>query len=258
MIDFIHQTPIEYSKQSRDYQVFCRLYDAIFNLSRLYTDNMSVWGENIDNKLATLRAKTLNFNPVHAWDLDVLESAVDCFKYIMFRKGTIDAIKYVVQVLMRAYRIPKGIGEGYKVEVIDENGSSDLDSYSLDGYRHGSLIKIYVPEQLATLGVVQDLMDYIIPAGSIYRIIIYASEQSEIISKFVQQDSAVARQINVNEMGIYDPEWDKESSEGPHYGHEGYYILHNAVEDPNSAWTSESDSSSSFYPGDDKFPQNEV
>jgi len=65
MIDVIKQTPSEYSKQSRDYQVLARLYTALYNLSKMYTDNMSVWSLNIDNKLSVLRSKTLNFDPKH-------------------------------------------------------------------------------------------------------------------------------------------------------------------------------------------------
>ena len=62
MIDVIKQTPREYSAQSRDYQVLARLYSALFNVSKMYIDNLSVWNNDIDNRLATLRAKTLNFD----------------------------------------------------------------------------------------------------------------------------------------------------------------------------------------------------
>ncbi|MBQ3422375.1 MAG: hypothetical protein IJH34_12075 [Romboutsia sp.] len=66
MINVIKQTPIEYSKQSRDYQVIARLYTALYNFNLMYIDDMNVWNSNIDNKLTMLRAKTLNFHPKHA------------------------------------------------------------------------------------------------------------------------------------------------------------------------------------------------
>ena len=66
MIDVIKQTPIEYSKQSRDYQTISRLYTAIYNISKMYIDDMSIWNGDIDNKLTTLRSKTLNFIPKHS------------------------------------------------------------------------------------------------------------------------------------------------------------------------------------------------
>ena len=101
MIDVIAQTPIEYSKQSRDYQVIARLYTALYNLSKMYIDDMSVWDANIDNKLSHLRAKTLNFHPKHAWDYDTLDAAVSCLKYLVMRKGTKPAIEDCVIILQR-------------------------------------------------------------------------------------------------------------------------------------------------------------
>ena len=76
MIDVIKRTPEEYSKQSRDYQVLARLYSALFNVSKMYIDDMNIWDKNIDNKLSLLRARTLNFDPQHDWDLDSLDVIV--------------------------------------------------------------------------------------------------------------------------------------------------------------------------------------
>ena len=42
MIDVVKYTPAEYSAQSRDYQVLARLYTALFNISKMYIDNMSI------------------------------------------------------------------------------------------------------------------------------------------------------------------------------------------------------------------------
>ena len=42
MINVVRQTPLEYSKQSRDYQVLARLYTALYNMNKMYIDNMQV------------------------------------------------------------------------------------------------------------------------------------------------------------------------------------------------------------------------
>ncbi len=42
MIDVIRQTPSEYSKQSRDYQLIARLFTALYNVTKMYIDDMSV------------------------------------------------------------------------------------------------------------------------------------------------------------------------------------------------------------------------
>lgn len=38
MINLEKDTPVEYSKQSRDYQVFVFLYNALFNQVKMYVD----------------------------------------------------------------------------------------------------------------------------------------------------------------------------------------------------------------------------
>lgn len=61
MIDVVKMTPKEYSDKSRDYQVLARLYTALFNISKMYADDLEVWNPDIDNKLITLRSRTINF-----------------------------------------------------------------------------------------------------------------------------------------------------------------------------------------------------
>lgn len=156
MIDIIKQTPREYSSQSRDYQVIARLYTALFNYVKTYIDNMSVWDTNIDNRLTSLRASTLNFEPDHAWDLDDLEAITTCFKYLMRNKGTVKALEYCVDILLRIENI---VGES-----IDE-------VVTMSNYN----VTIRVPDDLFTLGIVEDLVKYLLPSGLTYTIIKYKS-----------------------------------------------------------------------------------
>lgn len=153
MIDVIAQTPIEYSKQSRDYQVIARLYTALYNFSKMYIDDMEVWDANIDNKLSHLRAKTLNFHPKHAWEYEALDAAVSCIKHWIRLKGTRKAIEEVLEILIRINNL---VGE----PIVD----IDYNTYTL-------VIKI--PKQLASMGCVEDLLELIIPIGMGWRIIEY-------------------------------------------------------------------------------------
>lgn len=154
MIDIVKQTPWEYSSQSRDYQVIARLYTALFNYVKTYIDNMSIWDTNIDNRLTMLRAKTLNFEPDHSWDLDDLEAVTTCFKYLMRNKGTVKALEYCVDILMRIENI---VGESLD-EVV-----------TMSNYN----VTIRVPEDLFTLGIIEDLVKYLLPSGLTYNIIKY-------------------------------------------------------------------------------------
>lgn len=156
MIDVIKRTPEEYSKQSRDYQVLARLYSALFNVSKMYIDDMNIWDKNIDNKLSLLRAKTLNFDPQHDWDLDDLDIITSCFKYLIKYKGTKTALKYIISILMKIRKIDDDIDES-TITIEDNN------------------ITIRLEDDLVTLGIMEDIIRYILPAGYTYRIIEYRS-----------------------------------------------------------------------------------
>lgn len=178
MIDTIKMTPIEYSAQSRDYQVIARLYTALFNLSKMYIDNNHFWTNDIDKKLSRLRAFTLNFRNKYDWDLDDLKVVSSCFKYLMFRKGTKQALKYCIYILMRVKNL-----EG---TITDNNITVE-----------GNLITIKIPENLTNLGSIEDLIRYLIPAGYTYRIIRYKEYNPNAITY-----------INLNQDSIYTSEYD--------------------------------------------------
>lgn len=159
MIDIIKQTPYEYSNQSRDYQVIARLYTALFNLSKMYIDDLSIWNNNIDNKLTTLRSKTLNFERDHQWDEDDLEAVTSCFKYLIMHKGTTKVLEYCINILMKVEHL-----SNYNIEnpVIINNNN----------------VTIRVPENLLTLGIIEDLVKYLLPIGLTYNIVKYRVSRS--------------------------------------------------------------------------------
>ena len=158
MIDVIKQTPIEYSNLSRDYQVIARLYSLLFNYSKLYIDDLSIWDSNIDNKLVTLRSKTLNFDAKHSWDLDELEAVTSCFKYLIRKKGSSECFKYCVNILLRALGLSS---------VLDEQ------NITIDQANYQVIVRADVTT--LTSGIIEDLLAYLLPAGWTYRVIKYTS-----------------------------------------------------------------------------------
>ena len=154
MIDIIKQTPYEYSSQSRDFQVLARLYTAIFNMTKMYIDNLSVWNNGIDNKLVSLRSTTLNFEQKHQWDDDDLEAVTLCFKYLIARKGTTKVLEYCINILMKVENL---ISVSIDQPVVINNNN----------------ITIRVPENLLTIGVLEDLVRYLLPIGLTYNIVKY-------------------------------------------------------------------------------------
>ena len=157
MIDVIKQTPKIYSEMSRDYQIISRLQSSLYNVSKMYIDNMSIWNPDIDDKLAYLRAKTLNFDPKHSWSLKDVESITSYFKYLVKRKGAKIALEYVLNILMKVHNL--------------RNSNSKVELVTIENNN----VIIRVEENLATVGIVEDLIKYILPAGLTYRIIEYKS-----------------------------------------------------------------------------------
>ncbi len=175
MIDIIKRTPEEYSKQSRDYQVLARLYSALFNVSKMYIDDMNIWDKNIDNKLSLLRARTLNFDPQHDWDLDDLDVVTSCFKYLIKYKGTKTALKYIISIMMKIRKIDDDIDES-TITIEDNN------------------ITIRLEDDLITLGIMEDIIKYILPAGYTYRIIEYRSyDLSDILVTEVRASDSISK-----------------------------------------------------------------
>lgn len=178
MIDVVKKTPREYSEQSRDFQVLARLYTALFNISKMYADDLKEWVPDIDNKLTTLRSRTVNFVNRHEWDLNDLEAITSCFKYLMRRKGTEEALEACINILMKARGIETGI---------------DVDSVVIDRY---GCINIWVAHDNILMGIMEDLIRYLIPTGLTYRIYNYDLEvinaaKGIITDIFYRQDSFV-------------------------------------------------------------------
>lgn len=158
MIDVVKKTPREYVEQSRDFQVLARLYTALFNISKMYADDLKVWVPDIDNKLTTLRSRTVNFVNRHQWDLNDLEAITSCFKYLMRRKGTEEALEACINILMKARGIETGI---------------TVDSVVIDRY---GCINIWVAHDNILMGIMEDLIRYLIPTGLTYRLYDYDLE----------------------------------------------------------------------------------
>ena len=111
--------------------------------------------------------------PYFFLNLSALPPAVSCLKYLVMRKGTKPAIEDCVIILQRVNNL-KGRPE---VDV-------DYNTYT---------INIKIPKQLASMGVVEDLLELIIPIGMGYRIMEY-----ELLDEYVEDNFEFSDQININ------------------------------------------------------------
>ena len=167
MINLEKDTPVEYSKQSRDYQVFVFLYNALFNQVKMYVDLIkNIWTDNIDTKLLDLRSYTLNFIPKFEWENQDLLGVTNCFRYLLRTKGTKGAIMKCIEILSRI----KGL------ELITDDDTVEVSN---------GVIRILLSEEIADIGNIEDLFRYILPAGMPYEIIKYSKLNTKIDENIV-------------------------------------------------------------------------
>lgn len=148
MIETRNLTPEVYYKRSRDFQVLGRTIDLVFNYLKNTSDTLSnnILSETFDTALIDLVATTLGFKRIRHYNTNELMAFCSTFSFILRNKGNIQSIEKVIQAIAAA----QGIQEEALVDV-DIN-----DPYTLIAY---------LPEKMTNYALLQDVLDYILPAG---------------------------------------------------------------------------------------------
>lgn len=172
MISTIKQTPSYLSEESRDYQLLSRLFDSVFNSSKMMIDSLREGPllQFSTSKSLDLLARTLGFESKHEYNINNLRALCGSFKYIMEYKGTIKAIKDTVGMLLKA----QNITESFRVRE-----------------EPGHVIKIYIPVLVQDVVLLDDIMNYILPAGYVYEMYVGPSQESELQSDITSVDTFV-------------------------------------------------------------------
>ena len=160
MIKTQNLVPEVYYNYSRDFQFLGRALDVIFNYAKMNADLISggPMSANLDDNLVLLLTKTLGFETKHQYNAQDLRNICGVFASLIRDKGTKTAIERAVKTLMNAQNI-----SGYnQVDIINKATESGDVDYT---------VKIYIPSDLKDLVLLEDLLDYILPAGYDYRFI---------------------------------------------------------------------------------------
>ena len=159
-----NNVPSTYIEQSRDFQLFCRLYDCInngvqFDISTI-TDILDPI--KVNDRIVKLLATRVGFITDVDIDNTVLRYILSAYPYIIKNKGTRKGIEAAVNAILHAeHSIKAAI-----VEIINKAASDTQLSYS---------IKIYTPIILSytTRKALDELLKYIVPTGYIIEILPY-------------------------------------------------------------------------------------
>lgn len=148
--------PQVYTEQSRDFQLFCRLYDCINNGVKFDIDTMinilDPYKTN-DIVLPLLCAK-VGFFPKNEYNSNILRNIISIFPYCIKHKGTKQGI------LSATYAILKGennVNEAIQVDINQSNYS----------------ISINTQKPIINQKALEDVLSYIIPTGYFYTTDIY-------------------------------------------------------------------------------------
>ena len=149
-------TPSIYYKESRDFQLFGRLYDIVFNYVKTNVDLMENFPINAhtDSKLIELLARTLGFNNKLNYRNDDLNAICNVFISLMRDKGSLRSIKSLVRTILNVSDINKN-------HLVSMNTASKY-----------PLIEIHVPDVVSNseIKLLEDVLEYILPIGVCYDI----------------------------------------------------------------------------------------
>ena len=109
MIKSQNLVPNIYYNESRDFQLFGRIYDIIFNYAKTNIDLMENFPINnyTDSKLIELLARTLGFNNKLSYRNDDLNAICNVFITLMKNKGSLKAIESLVNTILNVSNINK-------------------------------------------------------------------------------------------------------------------------------------------------------
>lgn len=145
-------TPEYYSKASRDFQLLGHIFDAVFNKVKTGIDMMddNLMSRNSDRKLVDLVATTLGFESKHEYDVKDIYALYTSFHSLLRYKGTARAIEEATKILLKAQNIASTV--------------------TLNFHTDTKVLDIYTPSFLNDIILLEDILEYILPAGWNYNI----------------------------------------------------------------------------------------
>ena len=193
MINVYNSTPKVYYDNSRDFQLFGRVYEVLFNYIQSNVSQVTEY--EINNSLIDLLLYTLGFNKNAAYSSIDLEGLASIFKYVVKNKGTKLAIETCVYLLLRSQQIE----EGFSLSIVNldypwkKNVPTEVD----DLYK----ILLYLPAKSKDVIFLEDMFDYILPAGYIYQIYYTSFSEINLVETYgVMEDKQKYKGENTNDI----------------------------------------------------------
>ena len=148
-------TPEVYYKESRDFQLFGRLYDSIFSYLKTEIDLVKTFplNNNQDTSFVELLLKTLGFRNLREYQTDQLLALASIWVKTIKNKGSLQAIKDVVNLILRTENITN------PAEIVLDTVNQEMPTVVIK-------IKDLISSQESSL--LEEALNYILPIGTAY------------------------------------------------------------------------------------------
>ena len=184
MIKTEKMVPEVYYNKSRDFQVLGRAYDIISNYMKMNSDLVRDNTISINNKamIIDLICSTLGFKVKHEYNNKQLIGLCSIYMLCMKNKGTIKAIKLVLDLLTHI--------ENSDNECVIEYDPNDPNS-----------LNIFIPNDIKDITLFKDVLNYFMPAGLIYQIRHHALIEKQITTSIELSEDVVVSKVSEKRSG---------------------------------------------------------
>ena len=175
--------PEIYYKGSRDFGAIGRLCEVLLNYMRL---GSNIVGSNlnyadIDSNLLELVCNTLGFIVKHKYITKDLLYISNVFTKLIKNKGTEQAIKLAISTLLASQNINNRFEINVDTETIKKNE-----------------FEIVLPEEVNDLVLLEDIFDYILPVGCLYKFS-FRHEKPAILKEIKVEESPIKQQYKYDD-----------------------------------------------------------
>lgn len=184
-----NRTPPIYCEESRDFQLFCRLYDTIINGLLFDIDTITdlINTKDIRSSFLQLLQTKLGFFTIKTFDERTLRYVLSGFPTMIRYKGSVKSIEYAVNTFLKINNILSPVTVTYqKTPLLLNNG------YTVPDHT----IVVGISSSLQEAAILKEIFRYIIPFGTGYYFYYY-STQSELTT-LLQADNAIILYVSDN------------------------------------------------------------
>lgn len=155
--------PDVYPRKSRDFQLFCAVFDIVFGYLKYNIDSIRniTDTEYCNQKLIPLLQTKLGFYSDSSIPSEDLRLILKAFPFLVKNKGSLTGITGALRIFLKVI----GSDAEYEVKVLNKVYSSDGEYQEDESY----IINIATSEVLTNTDVLDQILKYVVPAGYIVK-----------------------------------------------------------------------------------------